>query len=460
MSAENTREIVISRVLNAPRDLAWEAMTNPLHVVRWWGPRGFTSTIEEMDVRPGGVWKHVMHGPDGTDYPNHSVFTEVVKPERICFSHGGTKKGGTEAQFEATWTFDALEGGKTRVTIRMVFPSAELRNQVVKEYGAIEGGEQTLARLAEQLAAVPVVVERTFNAPMEMVWKAITEREQMIKWSFPVEAFKAEVGFETQFNKRKGDRDFLHLWKVTEVVLGRKITYSWKYGGFPGESFVTFELFDEGGKTRLKLTHTGLETFQPESNPDLARSNFVMGWTHIIGTSLEGFLEKSAPYIDQEFVISRVFDAPRELVWKAWTDPRHMTQWWGPRDFTNPVCELDVRVGGAYRITMRAPDGAEYPLHGFYREIVEPERLVMSMDCSAHPESWHDMVNPHRDKTKKPTLDCVQTVTLEKVGEVRTRLTIRTRFESVTIRDGMLKVGMTEGWSLSLDRLASCLAKM
>jgi uncharacterized protein YndB with AHSA1/START domain len=91
---------------------------------------------------------------------------------------------------------------------------------------------------------------------------------------------------------------------------------------------------------------------------------------------------------------------------------------------------------------------------------VEPERLVMSMDCSAHPESWHDMVNPHRDKTKKPTLDCVQTMTLEKVGEVRTRLTIRTRFESVTIRDGMLKVGMTEGWSLSLDRLASCLAKM
>src|SRR5271156_6753607 len=88
------REIVITRIVDAPRELVWEAWTDPKHVAQWWGPRGFSTTIEEMDVRPGGVWRHTMHGPDGTNYPNKSVFTEVVKHERIAFSHGGGKKGG------------------------------------------------------------------------------------------------------------------------------------------------------------------------------------------------------------------------------------------------------------------------------------------------------------------------------------------------------------------------------
>jgi uncharacterized protein YndB with AHSA1/START domain len=145
------REIVITRVVDAPRELVWKAWTDPEQVVHWWGPKGFTTTIEKMDVRPGGVWKHVMHGPDGTDYPNKSVFTEIVKPERIVYSHGGGRRGGRGAQFEATWTFEAL-GDKTKLTIHMVFPSAADRDRVVKEYGAIEGGNQTLGRLAEHLA--------------------------------------------------------------------------------------------------------------------------------------------------------------------------------------------------------------------------------------------------------------------------------------------------------------------
>ena len=144
------RAIVITRVFDAPRELVWEAWTDPRHVVHWWGPNGFTTTIEKMDVRPGGVWKQVMHGPDGTDYPNKSVFTKVVKPERIVYSHGGGKKGGPAAQFEATWTFEAL-CDKTKVTIHMLFPTASDRDKVVKEYGAIEGGKQTLERLGEYL---------------------------------------------------------------------------------------------------------------------------------------------------------------------------------------------------------------------------------------------------------------------------------------------------------------------
>jgi uncharacterized protein YndB with AHSA1/START domain len=151
--AEKTadREIVITRDFNAPRELVWEAMTNPKHVVNWWGPRGFSTTIEKMDFRVGGEWKHIMRGPDGVNYPNHSVFTEIVTPERIVFQHGGKREGGPGVSFVSTWTFDLVEGNKTKVTIRMVFPTAAERDLVVKEFGAIEGGKQTLERLCEYL---------------------------------------------------------------------------------------------------------------------------------------------------------------------------------------------------------------------------------------------------------------------------------------------------------------------
>jgi uncharacterized protein YndB with AHSA1/START domain len=119
-------------------------------VVNWWGPDGFSTTIEKMDVRPGGVWKHTMHGPDGTDYPNSSVFKEVVKPERIVYTHGGGREGGPGASFVATWTFEAI-GDQTRLTIRMVFATAADRDLVVREYGAVEGAKQTLGRLADYL---------------------------------------------------------------------------------------------------------------------------------------------------------------------------------------------------------------------------------------------------------------------------------------------------------------------
>jgi uncharacterized protein YndB with AHSA1/START domain len=151
--AENLadREIVSSRVFDAPREVIWNAWTDPKQIVQWWGPRGFTTTIDEMDVRPGGVWRHTMHGPDGTDYPNKNVFIEVVKPERIVYSLTGGKQGDRGTHAEVMWTFEA-QGNKTKLTLRMLFPSAEAREHVIKTYGAIEGGNQTLDRLREHLA--------------------------------------------------------------------------------------------------------------------------------------------------------------------------------------------------------------------------------------------------------------------------------------------------------------------
>ncbi len=151
--ANSDREIVISRVLHAPRELVWEAWTNPRHVANWWGPRGFTTTIKQMDFRVGGVWEHTMHGPDGTNYPNKSVFKEIVPFERITYSHGGGREDAQTqgATFVATWTFETMGPRETRLTVRMVFPSKETRDRVVRDFGAIEGGQQTLERAADYL---------------------------------------------------------------------------------------------------------------------------------------------------------------------------------------------------------------------------------------------------------------------------------------------------------------------
>jgi uncharacterized protein YndB with AHSA1/START domain len=161
---------------------------------------------------------------------------------------------------------------------------------------------------------------------------------------------------------------------------------------------------------------------------------------------------------DHDFVITRVFSAPRDLVFKAWTEPEHMARWWGPRICTCPVCEMDVRPGGAYRIVMRMPDTVEYPVTGIFREVVKPERIVMTLDCTGHPAAWHDLVKPNREKADvNPAGILVATVTFDET-DGWTKLTVRIRFDSVEIRDAMLKMGMNEGWSQSLDRLQENLA--
>ena len=151
-AATDPREIVITRRLQAPRELVWTAFTDPRQVVHWWGPDGFTNTVHEMDVRPGGVWRLVMHGPDGVDYDNRMVFVEVVRPERLVYEHGADVEDDP-ARFRTTVTLVEEDGG-TRVTMRMVFATPEARRRTEEEFGAAEGGRQTLRRLAEYLATL------------------------------------------------------------------------------------------------------------------------------------------------------------------------------------------------------------------------------------------------------------------------------------------------------------------
>lgn len=140
----------------------------------------------------------------------------------------------------------------------------------------------------------PLIKEVIIDAPAEKVWSAITDKNEMKHWYFDLAEFKPEIGFEFSFTGGTEERSYLHLCKVTEVIPGRKLTYSWRYDGFDGISYVTWELFEDKGKTRLVLTHRGLDSFPADINPDLAAHNFVAGWNEILGTSLKNYLENKS----------------------------------------------------------------------------------------------------------------------------------------------------------------------
>ena len=147
----------------------------------------------------------------------------------------------------------------------------------------------------------------------------------------------------------------------------------------------------------------------------------------------------------RELVMTRVFDAPRALVWKAWTDPVHLARWWGPRMFTNPVCEVDPRPGGAIRIHMQGPDGSVYPMSGTFVEVVEPERLIYTAGAL-------------HDESGTPGLETHNTVTFDE-HDGKTTLTQRIVVTRATAEAADALAGMEIGWSQSLDRLAELLAQ-
>jgi uncharacterized protein YndB with AHSA1/START domain len=139
----------------------------------------------------------------------------------------------------------------------------------------------------------PIIIEQIYTAPVKKIWKAITDKDDMKKWYFDFQEFRPEVGFEFRFwGGPAEDRQYLHICEITEVLPNQKLAYSWRYDGYAGLTYVSFELFAEELQTRLRMTHVGFETF-PVDVPDFARENFVEGWNWIIGKSLKEFLEQN-----------------------------------------------------------------------------------------------------------------------------------------------------------------------
>lgn len=178
------REIVISRLIDAPLARVWLAWADPKEIVQWWGPYGFKTDTDRREFSEGGTWKHTMIGPDGACYPNSVRFEEIVEHSRIVYTNGGGLEGGDkDVSFRTTVTFVPV-GNKTELTLHMVFSSPADRDMVVHEYGAIEGGKQTLDRLAT-LVEGDFMLSRVVNAPREKVWRCWTEQEHLATWFGP-----------------------------------------------------------------------------------------------------------------------------------------------------------------------------------------------------------------------------------------------------------------------------------
>lgn len=288
--------LIVTRFFDAPRDLVFQAWTDPRQVGLWWGPRGFTTTTYSMDVRPGGVWSFMMHGPDGTDYPNRIVYTEVTRPERLVYAHGG----GDEAappEFHVTVTFTEREG-KTELTMRSLFPSLEARNRVLPY--AVPGAHSTLDRLEEHLKgpAEPVFrLSRVFDAPRDLVWKAFTEPERLMRWWGPkgmtMEVARVDLrpGGTFHFCLKAPDGSLMWAkWTFVDVAAPERIvhiqSFSDENGGvtryamspdWPLEMLNTLTFIERDGKTLFTLT------VEAHNATDTERQTFAAGFDSMTG---------------------------------------------------------------------------------------------------------------------------------------------------------------------------------
>lgn len=268
--AEN--EMIISRVLHAPRQLVWQAMTDPRQVAQWWGPVGFTTVTEKHEFRVGGVWKHVMIGPDGTRYPNKSVFTEIREHELIAYAHGGAKEGEQGVSFEATWLFEEINAWTTRLTLRSIFPTAADRERVIKQYGALEGGKQTLARLDGFLVGrlsdntvlpVSLKISRRFKFSAEQVFDAWLDPQHAGQWLFATPTGKmqrvdidARVGGRFVIVEERSGVSAYHTGEYLEIVRPTRLVFSFGIDdALTDAGRVQIDIKSVDGGCELTLTH-------------------------------------------------------------------------------------------------------------------------------------------------------------------------------------------------------------
>ncbi len=432
-------EFIITREFDAPRELVFKAWTDPKLLAQWWGPRGFTNPVCQWDARPGGKIYDVMRAPNGADFPMGGEFRELAPPERIVLTCGALDEQGNPL-FEFLHSVTLTErNGKTLLTIRsrVTMTTSEANHYI----GGFETGMTlSLDRLGDLMGRKSelLVVERLLDAPVAVVWRALATREEMSRWYFELAEFKPEEGFEFQFVVACDGVRYDHRCKITDVIPEKRIAYTWRYEGFEGDSLVSFELVAEGAKTRLVLTHDGIESFP--KTPSFSRESFIEGWTQIIGSSLKDYAENAV----REIVISREIDAPRELVWEAMTTPRHVVNWWGPRGFSTTIEEMDLRVGGTWRQVMHGPDGVNYPNEHLFKEIVKPGRLVFSQSGK---------------REAGPGANFEATWSFEEVAAGKTKATIRMVFATASERDFVVKeFGALEGGRQTLERLGEYLA--
>lgn len=293
-TSDEARSISATRVFDAPPDLVFEMWTDPKHLANWWGPRGFSITTHEFSFKPGGVWRFIMHGPDGRDYKNEIVFREIVRPKRIAYSHVSTPP------FEAFATFTD-RNGKTEVTMKGVWESEELRDRVAKQFGAIQGMHETMDRLGEAVAnADAFVISRTFDAPRDLMWKAWTDSDRMGKWFGPkgVTNIHSKNDLRPEgvyhYGMRTADgNEIWGKWVYREIVEPRKLVFVTSFsdpkGGitrhpmapdWPREMLSTITFDEKGDKTTVTVTWAPINATAVERKTfEAGRESMKGGWS-------------------------------------------------------------------------------------------------------------------------------------------------------------------------------------
>jgi len=306
-----------------------------------------------------------------------------------------------------------------------------------------------------------LVTTHTFDAPRELVWKAWTDPTLIPKWWGPsrystvVDKMDVRPGGRWRFVQRDAEgNEYGFHGEYREVVPPRRLVGTFEYEGMPGHVLVETATFEEVGD-KTKLTQSSL--FQ--SVEDL-EGMLASGMEEGAAETMERFTELVAEMpkrgglakaADRELVIVRVFDAPRALVWKAWTEPARLKRWWGPRTFTTPVAKIDLRVGGAFLYCMRQADGKDIWGTGVYREIVPLKRIVYT--DSFADEKGNVVPATYYGMNRDFPLEMQVTVTFED-HDGKTKLTL----QHAGIPPGPDRDGANQGWSESLDKLAEMLA--
>lgn len=212
-------EIRITRIYDAPVALVWDAWTDLAQVGQWWGPRGFTITTHSKELRPGGTWVYTMHGPDGKDWPNYTLYHEVVPRQRLVYDHGASS-ADDKPMFHMTVDFRDL-GGRTELDILMTLATAE-EAQATRAFIKAAGGNSTWDRLAEYLVKVETakevfVINRSFDAPLDTMFEMWTRPEHFAQWLPP-------TGFTMQFHRvdiRAGGDAFYSMTNGQFTMYGR-----------------------------------------------------------------------------------------------------------------------------------------------------------------------------------------------------------------------------------------------
>lgn len=340
-------------------------------------------------------------------------------------------------------------------------------------------------------AADDFVITRTFHAPRELVFKAWSEPGRLAQWwgpkGFVMQATRVDFRPGGVFHYGMASPHGHPMWGrfvYREIVAPERIVFVVSFsdaaGGitrapfsatWPLEVLNTLTLSEHDGWTTLTLKGGPINATEDE------RRTFVAG-LESMRHGFTGTLDQLATYLanairpgtrsdrktnveiaGNDVILSRLFDAPHTLVFKAWTDPVHIARWFGPHGFSTTV-EMDAWPDGRYRIVMHSPEGVAYPLKGAFREIEESQRLVMTDNWEEHPADWHALL--HQLGGDPNETESLWTVTFAGViperGDGQTLLTIRISFKSSATRDAMVNMGMTDGWGESLDRLDALLA--